>query len=222
MWSQESTFYAACWFFLSCLACVCEAASNIETLVFPFAWLGALWHLAAGPWGPPLAASGPVACLHTPHPSAYEQLSETWWLSSEVRTGNCRHLGGQRWDWLRDGETQRASLTWLLPRLDPPDRPERIISLQPSSQCWPNSDTFGNDITADEKEMSPFQAAELSPVLQIYPYKAHRQGRRCLSAAKMPFSFLPLYGCRSRWLIPELCSCGESRVFPSGDCPVIS
>lgn len=29
---------------------------------------------------------------------------------------------------------------------------------------------FGNYITADEKEMSPFQAAELSPVLQIYCY----------------------------------------------------
>ncbi len=50
-------------------------------------------------------------CKHSIH-LWYERLSEKWWLSSEVRAGGCCHLRGQRWDWLREGEIQRASLTW--------------------------------------------------------------------------------------------------------------
>ena len=59
------------------------------------------------PWHP----VRPPVCKHSIY-RWYERLSEMWWLSSELRAGDCCHLRGQRWDWLREGEIQRASLTW--------------------------------------------------------------------------------------------------------------
>lgn len=50
-------------------------------------------------------------CKHSIH-RWYERLSEMWWLSSELGAGDCCHLRVQRWDWLREGETQKVSLTW--------------------------------------------------------------------------------------------------------------
>lgn len=59
--------------------------------------------------------------------------------------------------------------------------------------------------------MSSLQAAELSPALWFYHHKP--KGECCLSAAEMPFSSFPSYGCRSRLLISEPCSLGWKQCF---------
>ena len=184
------------------VGCYCTFRNKQGLVKFPsVSHRGPQQHQVARPQGPLCCVwSGLPVCKHSIH-RWYERLSEMWWLSSEVRAGDCCHLWGQRWDWLSEGEIQRASLTWQLSRLNPPDEPGRIITLPPGSLCWPRLEKYSNCIPGTSILKRKWNDSLLQPArwprwALLCPYKSivtyQVRGQRWLSRAEMPLSSRPI------------------------------
>lgn len=140
-------------------------------------------------------------CKHSIH-RWYERLSEMWWLSSEVRPGDCCHLGGQRWDWLRDGEIQRGLFDLIIIQIEstwqtgennncstwqPMLTQIRDIQLLFPSTSKGNAMIHFSSLPADPEEHSPVLTnLSLQTTLRLV------WGQCCLSRAEMPLSSCPI------------------------------